>query len=78
MGLDLSTSLAELPEVAALSPKARTGLKNLHLVTVRDLLTHFPRRHEDRHRFHQFPNQTLDHAVCITGIVTDTATKRFG
>ena len=43
-----------------------------------DLLTHFPRRHEDRAEFPQFPREESDVPVCLCGEVIKTSLRRFG
>ena len=43
-----------------------------------DLLTHFPRRHEDRTEFARFPRQESDVPVCLCGEVVKTSLRRFG
>ncbi len=43
-----------------------------------DLLTHFPRRHEDRHQFPEFPREESDFPICLCGEVTKTSLRRFG
>jgi RecG-like helicase/REP element-mobilizing transposase RayT len=45
---------------------------------VEDLLTHFPRRHEDRAEFPQFPREESDVPICLCGEVTKTSLRRFG
>ena len=45
---------------------------------VGDLLNHLPRRHEDRRRFDDFPNQPTAQAVCLKGKVVDSSLRRFG
>ena len=59
-----------------LDKKTAEGLASLGLVTVDDLLEHFPRRYEDRVRFDRFPNQPTDRPLCLRGEVTD-AQQRF-
>lgn len=54
------------------------ALTRLSLVTLADLVTHYPRRHEDRRTFDRFPNGEMEHAVCLCGTVTKTALKRIG
>ena len=50
--METSQSLAELDWI----PRPRLlALRRLGIETVEDLLTHFPRRHEDRHEFPEFP-----------------------
>src|SRR5204862_3536 len=46
--------------------------------TVEDLLTHFPRRHEDRREFPEFPREESDFPICLCGEVTKTSLRRFG
>ena len=56
--------------------KLTDGLAAMGLITVDDLLEHFPHRHEDRTRFDRFPNQPTDRPLCLRGEVTD-AQQRF-
>lgn len=60
----------------SLDKKTREGLNALGLITVGDLLRHYPRRYEDRTRFDRFPNQPTDHPLCLRGEVSDTQ-QRF-
>jgi ATP-dependent DNA helicase RecG len=54
------------------------GLRRLGLLTLEDLLRHFPRRYEDRTRFDRFPYQASDTPVCLCGVVEKTNYRRFG
>ena len=54
------------------------GLRRLGIETVEDLLTHFPRRHEDRTEFPQFPREESDIPICLCGEVVKTSLRRFG
>jgi ATP-dependent DNA helicase RecG len=54
------------------------ALRRLGIETVEDLLTHFPRRHEDRTEFPQFPREESDIPVCLCGEVIKTSLRRFG
>jgi len=54
------------------------ALRRLGIETVEDLLTHFPRRHEDRTEFPQFPREESDVPVCLCGEVIKTSLRRFG
>ena len=54
------------------------ALRRLGIETVEDLLTHFPRRHEDRTEFPRFPREESDVPVCLCGEVTKTSLRRFG
>lgn len=55
-----------------------TSLGNLGLSTLRDLLEHYPRRHEDRRRFDHFPEGESEHSFCLCGTVGKTVFRRFG
>ncbi|MDP9187105.1 MAG: ATP-dependent DNA helicase RecG, partial [Verrucomicrobiota bacterium] len=48
------------------------------VTTAEDLLTHFPRRHEDRHQFPEFPRDESDVPICLSGEVIKTSLRRFG
>ena len=73
--LDVSQSLEELNWIPR--PKI-LALRRLGIETVEDLLTHFPRRHEDRAEFPQFPREESDVPICLCGEVTKTSLRRFG
>src|SRR6476660_7979883 len=74
-GLQISQSLEKLNWIPR--PKI-LALRRLGIETVEDLLTHFPRRHEDRAEFPQFPREESDVAICLCGEVTKTSLRRFG
>ena len=71
---DLSQPVADLP---GLGPVRAKSLERLGLLTVGDLLNHYPRRYEDRRQFEHFPNAAGAKPVCVCGIVVSTATKRL-
>src|SRR5437660_4623861 len=54
------------------------ALRRLGIETAEDLLTHFPRRHEDRTEFPHFPHEESDIPVCLCGEVIKTSLRRFG
>src|SRR6267142_1086234 len=54
------------------------ALRRLGIETVEDLLTHFPRRHEDRTEFQHFPREESEIPVCLCGEVIKTSLRRFG
>jgi len=54
------------------------ALRRLGIETVEDLLTHFPRRHEDRTEFPHFPREETDIPMCLCGEVVKTSLRRFG
>ena len=74
-GIEISQSLGELDWVPR--PKL-LALRRLGIETVEDLLTHFPRRHEDRHQFPHFPREESDVPICLCGEVVKTSVRRFG
>ena len=55
-----------------------TALGKLGITSLRDLLEHYPRRHEDRKRFDYFPDGESERAYCLSGIVGKTVFRRFG
>ncbi|MGA7275042.1 MAG: ATP-dependent DNA helicase RecG [Candidatus Udaeobacter sp.] len=73
--IDISEDLEELNWIPR--PKI-LALRRLGIDTVEDLLTHFPRRHEDRAEFPQFPREEGDIPICLCGEVTKTSLRRFG
>jgi ATP-dependent DNA helicase RecG len=73
--IEISQSLEEIGWV----PRPRLlALRRLGIETVEDLLTHFPRRHEDRTEFPRFPREESDVPVCLCGEVIKTSLRRFG
>jgi ATP-dependent DNA helicase RecG len=71
----ISHALEELNWV----PRAKIlALRRLGIATIEDLLTHFPRRHEDRTEFPRFPREETDVPVCLCGEVIKTSLRRFG
>ncbi len=71
----ISQSLEELSWIPR--PKL-LALRRLGIETVEDLLTHFPRRHEDRTEFPKFPRGESDIPICLCGEVVKTSLRRFG
>jgi len=67
-----------LASLAFLSPKELLALESAGFMTVADLLTHFPKRYEDRRQFDNFPNLPTGKPVCLHGGVIDAGTKGFG
>src|SRR5437660_6334283 len=73
--MEISQPLEELDWI----PRPRIlALRRLGITTVEHLLTHFPRRHEDRSAFPEFPRDESDKPVCLCGEVTKTSLRRFG
>ena len=73
--MEISQPLEELDWIPR--PKI-LALRRLGIETVEDLVTHYPRRHEDRHEFPHFPREESDVPVCLCGEVTKTSVRRFG
>jgi RecG-like helicase/REP element-mobilizing transposase RayT len=71
----VSTNLEDLSWI----PRPRLlALRRLGIETTEDLVTHFPRRHEDRTEFPQFPREETDIPICLCGEVIKTSVRRFG
>src|SRR5437588_12955071 len=73
--MKISQPLAELDWI---SRPRLLALRRLGIETAEDLLTHFPRRHEDRTEFPHFPHEESDIPVCLCGEVIKTSLRRFG
>src|SRR5581483_7784491 len=70
----LAKSLHEFDSLPAQRVRA---LERFGLGTVDELLTHYPRRYEDRTKFDHFPQQESDTPVCVCGTVVKTSEKRL-
>lgn len=58
--------------------QARTkALERFGITTVGDLLTHFPRRYENRMRFDSMPQEESAQAVCVCGRVAKVSQRRL-
>ncbi len=69
---------APLDQLGWITRPQITALRHLGLKTLRDLLEHYPRRHEDRRRFDHFPAGESDSSFCLCGTVGKTVFRRFG
>ena len=72
------TSANLLNEIEWIPRPRSTQLRRLGLETVGDLLTHYPRRYEDRSEFAGFPREESEVPVCLCGEVVKTRFNRFG
>ncbi len=73
--MDLDTALEELSWI----PRPRIlALRRLGISRVHDLLTHYPRRYENRLEFPSFPGDETVDPVCLCGDVVKTRLMRFG
>ena len=70
-----ATPLTELEWIPA--PRRRQ-LERVGITTVEELLTHFPKRYEDRTRFDRFPTGESEQPVCVCGTVKKVNLRRFG
>jgi ATP-dependent DNA helicase RecG len=66
-----------LAELEWLTPQRVRQLERFCLNTVVDLLTHFPKRYEDRTRFDRFPDGETPQPVCVCGMVKKTSARRI-
>jgi ATP-dependent DNA helicase RecG len=73
--IEISQPLDELEWIPR--PKI-LALRRLGIETAEDLLTHYPRRYEDRHEFPHFPREESDTPICLCGEVINTSLRRFG
>ncbi|HZJ14292.1 MAG TPA: ATP-dependent DNA helicase RecG, partial [Chthoniobacteraceae bacterium] len=72
--VNLETALAEIDW---LLPQRVRQLERFGLRSVEDLLTHFPKRYEDRTRFDRFPVGETAEPVCVCGIVKRATVRRI-
>ncbi len=73
--MEIETTLEDLSWI----PRPRlTALGRLGIRTIGGLLTHYPRRHEDRREFSGFPRDETTVPICLCGEVTKTRLMRFG
>jgi ATP-dependent DNA helicase RecG len=68
---------ASVRELDWLSAQRVRQLERVGLGTIGSLLTHFPRRYEDRRRFDRFPSTETSEPVCVRGIVKTTRVRRL-
>jgi ATP-dependent DNA helicase RecG len=73
--MEISQPLSELDWIPR--PKL-LALRRLGIETAEDILTHFPRRYEDRHEFPHFPSEESISPICLCGEVVKTQLRRFG
>ena len=73
--IEYSQTLEELDWIPR--PKL-AALRRLEIETVEDLLTHYPRRYEDRTHFSAFPREESETPVLVCGEVVKTRLVRFG
>ena len=74
----MTAVLTKLEDLGWIARPRLLALRRLGIETTEDLLTHFPRRHEDRTEFPRFPREETDAPICLCGEVTKTSLRRFG
>src|ERR1041384_3502584 len=74
----MSSASTKLEDLGWIPRPRLLALRRLGVETVEDLLTHFPRRHEDRTEFPNFPREESDTPICLCGEVIKTSLRRFG
>ncbi len=75
---DPQSLASPLEEIEWIPRPKLLALRRLEIETVEDLLTHYPRRWEDRHQFPHFPREESDVPICLCGQVVKTSVRRFG
>ncbi|MDX2080228.1 MAG: ATP-dependent DNA helicase RecG [Terrimicrobiaceae bacterium] len=70
--------LTRLAEVDWIPRQRLPNLRRLGLDTLADLITHYPRRHEDRSRFEPFPDGDSGSPVLVHGVVVKAAHLPYG
>jgi ATP-dependent DNA helicase RecG len=74
----VTSGQAPLSSLSFLSPKEKQALEAAGFPSFEDLLSHFPKRYEDRRQFDAFPTLPTTKPVCLRGGVIDARTKGFG
>jgi ATP-dependent DNA helicase RecG len=67
----------ELSHFSFLSSRERDALASAGFTRVLDLLTHFPKRYEDRQQIDSFPMQATSSSACMRGSVVDIVSKNL-
>jgi len=70
----LAKPLGELPWIP---PQRVRHFGRFGIATIEDLLTHYPKRYEDRTTFDHFPQIESEQPVCLCGIVRSISVKRI-
>ena len=70
----LEKPLRDLPWMP---PQRARHFERFGISTLEDLLTHYPKRYEDRRTFDHFPRAESEQPVCVCGTVLGVAVKRL-
>ncbi len=66
-----------LGELAWMPPQRARQFERFGIGTIEELLTHYPKRYEDRRTFDHFPRTESEQAVCLCGTVLGVVVKRL-
>lgn len=69
---------SKVVELKAVPPSLATKLADIGINTFADLLTHYPRRYEDRSSSSAFPTESTESKVAFCGVIRDMSPRFFG
>ena len=72
------TAETPIAEIASLDKKLLKHLTKIGYTKVNDLLSHYPKRYENRERFDEFPHEPTESPICFKGEVIDSSRKFYG
>jgi ATP-dependent DNA helicase RecG len=72
-----AVSLAQPLREVAWMQKSQRHFERFGIITIEDLLTHYPKRYEDRRAFDRFPHGETEQPLCLCGIVQKLTVKRI-
>ena len=72
------SSETPIDEIASLDKKLLKNLTKIGYTKVNDLLSHYPKRYENREQFNEFPYEPTESPICFKGEVIDSSKKFFG
>lgn len=72
------TAETPIDEIASLDKKLLKNLTKIGYKSVNDLLSHYPKRYENRKQFNEFPYEPTESPICFRGEVIDSSRKFYG
>ena len=72
------TAETPIDEIGSLDKKLLKNLTKIGYAKVHDLLSHYPKRHENREQFNEFPYEPTESPICFKGEVIDSSKKFYG
>ncbi len=72
------TAETPIAEIASLDKKLLKNLPKIGYTKVNDLLSHYPKRYENREQFNEFPYEPTESPICFKGEVIDSSRKFYG